>query len=198
MKKLFISLTAIVLVAGMPFGQTQSTTFNLSLYLNEYIETMPGPVDVNLGHTWQRNTSEVYGMGGPDPWDFAYANCPFRITISGDNPAGEGKPRFARLETGTHANGYDTLPTRWWIFLQIDGVDDYRAPDAKNFPYSWEHAEAPHNGQIKLKFNIYTNWEDVQDSIPIRHTTINPAFAWQDSADAGLYTCSVVVTLGAL
>jgi hypothetical protein len=198
MKKLLLILAAIALVARMPFGQTQSTTFNLSLYLNEYIETMPGPVAVDLGHTWQRNTAEVYGMSQLNPWDFAYANCPFRATFTGDNPAGEGKPRFARQETGAHANGYDTLSTRFFFGFLIDGIRNSGAMDAKGFPFSWDYAESPHNGQVRMDWLVYVNWEDLQDSVPVRHTRIDPSFTWQQSADAGLYTCSVIVTLGAL
>jgi hypothetical protein len=199
MKKHAVLLAVVLGVAGLALGQaSQSTTFNLSLYLNEYIETMPGPVDVNLGHTWQRNTAEVYGMSQLSPWDFAYANCPFRATFTGDNPAGEGKPRFARLETGTHANGYDTLSTRLFFGFLIDGVRNSGAMDAKGFPFSWDYPEAPHNGQVRMDWLVYVNWEDLQDTVPVRHTRIDPAFDWQDSADAGLYTCTIVVTLGAL
>jgi hypothetical protein len=201
MKKILVILAAIVLTAGMPFGQTQSTTFNLSLYLNEYIETMPGPVAVNLGTTGHRSDfdAEMYGMIELTPWDFAYANCPFRATFTGDNPAGEGKPRFARQETGAHASGFDTLSTRIWFSFWIDGVRNVGVSDAYAFPYSWTFAEAPHNGQVLMGLLIYANWSDQEDGhVPQRHTVINPAFTNRDSADAGLYTCTMVVTLGAL
>jgi len=198
--RILIVLAVLLLVGSTCFGQSKSTTFNLSLYLNEYIETMPGPVSVDLGHTFHYDyfNAETYGMVELNPWDFAYANCPFRVTITGDNPAGEGKPRFARLETGPHANGYDTFSTRYFIGFWINGIYGYGAADAKNFPYSWEYAEAPHNGQVKMGWSIYVNWPDLQDSVPMRQTLINPAFTWRDSVDAGVYTCSMTATLGAI
>lgn len=205
MRKIFVLFAAILLVAGMSFGQTpKSTTFNLSLYLNEYIETMPGPVDVNLGSTTHQTyygNEEWYYNFSPKTWDLAYANCPFKITITGDNPAGQGKPRFARLEVGPHSNGYDTIPTLYAIYFTTNGVADLFygtwLQGAHQFPYSKQYAEAAHNGQVKMNLNIWANATIASEAIPVRQTLINPAFIWDQSADAGVYTCSMTVTLGA-
>ncbi len=208
MKKVLSCLFALVLIAGMSFAQgvTDNVQLNLSLNLMPYIETMPGPVDVNLGNTRHNAgyapSKEWYYNFSPQTWNLAYANCPFSVNIAGDNPAGEGKPRFARLETGAHANGYDTIPTLYAIHFTTNGVSDLFFGEwlqgAHQFPHTKNYTEAPHNGQVKMNLDIWANANIASEAIPIRGTLINPAFTIRDSADAGIYTCSMVVTLTAL
>ena len=207
--RILMVLAVFLLVGGTCFGAqaSNSTTFNLSLYLNEYIETMPGPVVWDLGHTTHYSGSPydvetIYPA--TNSWNLAYANCRFNISIAGENLALEHKPRFARLQTGTHGGGiYDTLPTLYDIRLTTNGVSDPLSSNelqsANNFPFSKDYSEAPHNGQVRMDMKVYVNtplaWDGV---VPQRKTLIAPAFTDQDSADAGIYTCTMVVTLGAL
>ncbi|MFA5095475.1 MAG: hypothetical protein WC447_02340 [Candidatus Paceibacterota bacterium] len=203
--KILTVLAAILLVASTCFAQApKSTTINLSLYLNEYIETMPGPVNVNLGTTTHQSyygNEEWYYNTSPQSWNIAYANCPFSVTVAGDNPAGQGKPRFARQEVGPHSNGYDVIPTLYSIYFTTNGVSNLFygtwLQGAHQFPYTKQYAEAPHNGQVKMDLNIWANATIASEAVPVRQTLINPAYTWDKSADAGNYTCNMTVTLGA-
>ena len=218
MKRL-MSFVAIMIVAVM-FVQTvnaqssASANFNLSMTVDEYIETAPGAVDFNFGTTRSnvyygapRNEDLYDGWGNTGEWDLAYANCPFSVTLSGNNPAGQGVPRFARAEVGAHGGGFDVLNTVYRIGFMTNGVVENDAFGyvwgfgASSFPKTANFSEAPHNGQVKmsLKAAVNSHWEPSKDAgIPIRETVINSAFSNQQSADAGEYTCTMLVTLTAL
>ena len=205
MKKLFILFAAILLVAGMSFAQglSDTTQFNLSLDMVRYIESLP-TVD------WFLGTTHYTASYGPprleihvgNQWDLAYANCPFQVTISGSNAAGNTIPRFARNEVGTHANGWDILPTTYAIRFLMNGVWNEFTDwwdGASQFPITKNYAEAPHNGQVKMQMTVEANGTTTPDpGMPVRQIAINPAFTWDQSADAGVYTCTMVVTLTAL
>jgi hypothetical protein len=207
MKKVFFVLFvfAAMTTASFAQGTTDSTVLNLSMTLDKYIETMPGPVSWNIGTTgytnaWGPAREFVYSPLGQ--WNLAYANCPFRVSITGDNPAGEGKPRFARQEVGPHANGFDTLPTLYAINFTTNGVRDLFygtwLQGAHQFPYSKDYTEAPHNGQVFLDISVFVNDTVASEAIPVRAIAINPAFTWQQSADAGVYTAQLTITLTAI
>jgi hypothetical protein len=212
MKKVFSILFALALIAGMSFAQviTDSTIFNLSMTIDKYIEVMPGPTSWNFGTSSYAfgypnvGREQLYGNTGS--WDLAYANCPFKVTISGENLANEHKPRFARLEEGSHSGGYDTLPTFYEIWFMTNGEGHNLdtlfygvwLQNADQFPHTRSYAETPHNGQVKMEMRAYVNSSIASESTPLRTIAINPAFTWQQSADAGTYACSMVVTLTAL
>ncbi len=209
MKRMFgflTGLTAVLLLAGSTSFAQQSTTFNLSLTVNPYIQTMPGPVNVNLGSTRHNagygTNQEWFYDTAPQSWDLAYANTPFTVTVSGNNPANQGIPRFARAETGNHSNGFDTLPTLYAIHFTTNGVSDLFfgtwLQGANQFPYTKQYQEAPHNGQIRMDLDVYANANIASEAIPIRQTVIDPSYKWDQSADAGVYQASLTVTLGAI
>jgi len=206
-KKFFVLVVAIALVTvGMGFGQGASDTVNFSLTLDmmKYIECVPGPISWFLGTThyttaWGPPRLEIYVS---NEWDLAYANCPFQVTISGNNDNNDGIPRFARLEEGPNSNGYDTLPTiynirfltngSWWDFTDwFDG--------SSQFPITKDCLEAPHNGQVRMKMTIGANSTTTPDpGCPTRKIAIDPSFTWDQSADAGTYSCTLIVTFTAL
>jgi len=213
MKKFFILFAAILLVASMSFAQsTANETFNLSMTVDKYLETAPGPISFDFGTTMHFTApsreelfAAFYGPWGE--WDLAYANCPLTITVSGDNPAGQGKPRFARHEVGAHANGFDVLSTAWQIGFLTNGVWNNElglnyGVRAGAFPKTATLDEAPHNGQVHMKMSVKVNStsdpNEISTGFPIRETVINPAFTWDQSADAGVYTCTMLVTLTAI
>ncbi|MBD3282127.1 MAG: hypothetical protein GF387_00770 [Candidatus Portnoybacteria bacterium] len=199
-KGILVIFTVLLLTVGMSFAQnTDQVLINLSLTLDEYIECVPGPVDLNLGTTYRSGNSErMYTTKG---LDIAYANCPFSVTIEGDNPAGDGIPRFAREETGPNSNGYDQLRTLYNIKFLMNGQSndftdwfDYSGL----FPISKSYTEAPHNGQVHMQMTIDINGGTSHGTVPIRTTEINPAFTWEDSADAGVYEAYLTVTFAAI
>jgi hypothetical protein len=200
----FATVFAMLFFAGS-VCVAQSTTFSLSLDVNKYIQTMPGPVSVNLGTTTHQSyygNEENYYDTAPQSWNLAYANTGFTVTVAGNNPANQGVPRFARLETGTHGNGYDTIPTLYAINFTTNGVRDLFygtwLQGANQFPYTKQYSEAPHNGQIKMDLDIWANSAIASEAIPVRQTNIDPSYTWDQSADAGVYQASLTVTLGAI
>jgi len=220
MKKFLIGLLVgglILGISGMAFGQSSdATTFNLSMTVDKYIESIP---TVN----WDFGTTVHNGWGGGNPkeglntalpegsgwgqWDLAYANCGFSVTVSGSNPAGQNVPRFARAEVGTHANGFDILSTGYQIGILTNGVWDNHLGlnsgiRAGSFPKTVNLTETPHNGQVAMKMaakiNAIGQGSEENHGYPIRQTLIDPTFTWDQSADAGVYTCTMLVTLNAL
>lgn len=216
MKKL-LSFSAI-LIAMVCFVQTaQAQTpvqFNLSMTVDKYIETVTSPINVNLGTTLHSSNAEGLNTAVPQGsgWlqgNLAYANCLFSVTISGDNPVGQLVPRFARAQDGAHANGvFDILSTGYQIGIYANGVDVTAGAwgmnygiTAGSFPRTVSATEIPHNGQVSFKLASKVNAAGGGDELstyPIRQTLINPAFTDQQSADAGIYTCTMVITLAAL
>lgn len=211
-KKLLVLFAALVLVAGMSFGQnTDSVNFELSMTVDEYIETIQNPVSFDFGttiHTGNREELNTALTGPTGEWNFAYANCGFTLTVSGDNPASQGVPRFARAEVGPTASGFDILSTAYQIGIWTNGNCNNELGwnygiRAREFPRTATTGldEAPHNGQVLFKMNAKVNNPDgptEAPGIPIRETLINQAFTWDQSADAGIYTCTMLVTLMAV
>ncbi|HKK54531.1 MAG TPA: hypothetical protein VJ926_03365 [Patescibacteria group bacterium] len=185
---------------------SDQTEINMSLTVDEYIEAVPS-IDWDLGetnHNAGRNKEEIYGVSSPD-MDIAYANCPFSVTLNGDNPAGDGIPRFAREEVGTHANGYDVLPTLYKIYVTTNGVVEYidgagtMVQQAGYFPLGEDFVEAPHNGQVRMNISAFINTALATDpGASVKKTIIDPNFTWDQSADAGVYEASIVATFSAL
>jgi len=212
MKKVILSAMAICLifvftsnVNAQPNQYSDDVSFNLSMTVDKYIETAPGPIDWDFGTTdhstsWGPSRESLYGSLGE--WDIAYANCPFSVTISGDNAAGQGVPRFVRDEVGANANGYDVLATLYQIHFTTNGNRDLFygtwLQGAHQFPYTKSFPEAPHNGQIKMDMKAYVNSTIASEQIPVRPTIIDPNMTWQQSADAGVYECTMDVTFTAL
>ncbi len=206
MKRVLLSM-AIVIAAAL-FVQVNaqtsgSATFNLKMTVDKYIEMLPQPPELFLGTTSHVGNAEFLD-GSFRGWDLAYANCPFSLTLAGQNPAGQGVPRFARAEVGPHAGGFDVLNTFYQIHFITNGQEvNTNLPDqwgtgASQFPLTKEFTEAPHNGQVYMSLIPYINSDGHQDNWPQRKTLINPAFTNEQSADAGDYTCTMIVTLTAL
>lgn len=190
----------------MSFAQnTGNVNFNLSMTVDRYIEVTPGPISWDFGTTRHQVNyggpmESLYGTMGE--WNLAYVNCPFSVTISGDNPASQGVPRFARKEVGPHSGGYDILATLYAINFTTNGVRDLFygtwLQGANQFPRTKSYSEAPHNGQVKMDMKAWVNSSIASEAVPVRHTLINPAFTNDQSADAGDYTCTMLITLLAL
>lgn len=219
MKKVLFSIFAMAIMAfsaqaTVPGGQHNSTTFNLKMNVDKYIEAMCGPVDFNFGttqHVGITKAEELCGKTGS--WDLAYANCPFSVTISGNNGANQGVPRFARQETGAHGGAWDILNTVYDINIATNGAEtSFNSFDifgiavpkpigAKDFPKTKNFSEAPHNGQVHMSMKAFVNTYAnmiFDNGTPLRQTIINPSWTNDKSADAGEYSCTMIVTLAAL
>ena len=207
-----IMIVAVMFVQTVNAQNTGTANFNLSMTVDEYIETTPAPIDFNFGTTFHNTLWSVghedlfYGSWGE--WDLAYANCRFSVTLAGDNPAGQGVPRFAREEVGAHAGGgFDVLNTVYQIGFLTNGVVETDAfgyvwgLGASSFPKTANFTEAPHNGQVKMRMTAHVNstYHPSKDAgIPLRNTVINAGLTNDQSADAGVYNCTMLVTLTAL
>ena len=207
MKK-FFGILAIVIAIGFTqsVNAQKSANFNLKMHVDKYIEVMCSPVSWDFGTTSHTIGKAEELCGNTGSWDIAYSNAPFSVTISGDNGAHQGVPRFARQEVGSHGGAWDFLNTVYDIdfttnsettsfagFLGYIGASEF--PKTKNF------SEAPHNGQIHMSMkafvNTYTN-SLLDHGVPVRKTIIDPSFKNSDSADAGDYACTMTVTFASL
>jgi len=201
---LAISIAVICFVQTANAQPSASTSINLKMTVAKYIETMPNPAELFLGTTTHSGNAEILD-GGFRGWNLAYANCPFNLTLSGSNPAGQNVPRFARAEVGANAGGrFDVLNTFYQIHFVTNGVEvNTNTPDqwgtgASQFPLTKEFSEAPHNGQVYMSLIPYVNDASQKDAWPQRQTLINSGFTADNSADAGDYTCTFTVTLTAI
>jgi len=184
-------------------NESDSVNINMSLYLDEYIETM-GDVNWYLGETSHHdhhNAEIIYGE--EKNWNIAYANCPFSVTIAGNNPKGDNFPRFVREEVDENGSGigrWDSLETLLnpKIIINNEKISPlgFYGKNASEFPISYDFKEAPHNGQVKLSIKARVNL--TTGALPRRKTEIDPRYIWKDSADAGTYKAKLKVTLCAL
>lgn len=208
MKKLiFLSVFMIAMISFSQSVRAQNPVqFNLSMEVAKYIETTPTPLDFNFGvATHNPSTANMELVSSAKGvWNIAYANCPFSVTISGNNAANEGVPRFARQELGTNASGYDVLNTMYQIFFTTNGPANRELfygnwlQEASNFPHTKNFEEAPHNGQIKMDIIAFVNSTKKSAAVPVRKTAIDPNMDRRQSADAGIYECTMQVTFIAL
>lgn len=190
-------------------NMSDQTDFQWQMSVDNYIETITNPGAYCFGTTTHAGSKSQTGseqlIGTEYFTNFAYANCPFKATITGDNAKGEGKPRFARQETGIHGGSWDVLPTAWMIQFGTNGEWDYFGTTlggklyAGEFGQSENYVEAPHNGQVALKVKALVNTEaepSDKGNVPVRQTSITTQSASNiSSADAGLYKCTMRIVL---
>jgi len=210
MKKIFILFAAVLLVAGMSFAQT-SRTFNLQITVQKYVELNPSfPTLLNYGTIIPPDNGGATILNGderpdgvPDWTEFAYANCGVTITFAGNNPAGDGVPCFARMEDGS--GRYDRLNTKLHFQLVTWDPSFPVTPIYNNthifnafvstIPGTWWNPTAtipvPHNGEIYLNTRAGVALPAVTPDYGKRNT-------WSDSADAGVYTATVTITIAAI
>jgi len=210
MKKLLVCLCAIVMIAGLSFGQTTTRTLNLNATVSPYVElNMAYPDTLNFG-TIAPPKDGVTMEGGDTRhptnidwewrYEFAYANCPFRITLSGNNPANDGVPCFARRQDDVNGGGgnYDRLITRFHFHFASDYAGSMSAivfNSAFAIPGVWNATTGtypvPHTGEV------YAN-PRCGISLPAQAPNFSAKNTWNQSPDAGLYQASVTVTIAAI
>ncbi len=213
MKKGLVIVLAGLMVLGlsglaMAQGLSDSQTFNFSCTVEKYIEvnpdykvvdkpmiTIPGFGDGVLSTGWSNKTSY---------YDTIYANCPFTFTLEGDNDAGDGLPILAReeLRAGSGLNRWDRLQTLL-VFKYTINMGEYHhvmfTSDAEGAGTgNWSPAggsmgfkSAPHDGEVALDVFLGA-------ALPHKSPDFGTDNTWNQSADAGVYTCHVTVTYTAL
>ncbi len=134
-------ITTIFLLSMLGFGQgTQLKNERIfTLFVAPYIEIYSGPID------WSESNSV----------DFAYANCPFTVYLSGEKPG--VNPAISKLNLFFNGREHDFAD---WT----SGVAE--------FPLTRSYLEAPHNGQIKL--NIYMRPGAPAGATPKMTITLSP------------------------
>jgi len=182
--------------------QAQETDLNMTVDLQEYIETQK-TIDWNLA-TWHYDNFDVetvYGEG--NSWLMGYANCPFEVSVSGSNPVDgdEYGPTFARPEA-MNGSAVDRLESIYKIFFEINGEQKqihggYYGDDASDFPISGVIDEAPHDGEVRLNMSMHVNTPLTTGDFPNRTTSVGER-APEESADAGIYKASMQFTFSAL
>ena len=194
-KKFFVLVVAIGLVTvGMGFGQNQQT-FNFECTVEPYIEVNPTFAVINASRT-----IHGYGTGAPPHsrnygtyWDAVYSNSRFTVSFEGENDAGDNLPILAMKEPGASTR-YDRLQT----IISIRPIINWGGPDTEyrevEFHYTgwWPGTtltfnNTPHDGEIAI--GLYFN-----AGLPHKSPDFGVDNTWDQSADAGLYTCTVVAT----
>jgi hypothetical protein len=142
-RKILVALVAgIVLALGLGCiamaapPDSDSNSFYFTVKVNKYIEAgMIAEAQMNPYPNFAVDGPEF--AGHPYPYRFyhaAYANCPFTISITGDNPAGDGVPIFAKAEEGMNTGGryrttepkvYDRLSTMWELWVSINTYQNW-------------------------------------------------------------------------
>ena len=193
-------MTASVFAAGGSYTGDSIAT-GVTAIVPTYIDCVDSMQPIDLG------TLHFTNAWGPDRLEgqasfqgaLAYSNCPTVVTVTGDNGAGDGIPRLARLEVGPNADGWDRLPTIYAINAVANGVN-YPLTDwfdgSSQVPFVGTIAETPHNGYVGFILNVGANTTTTPDpGIAIKDTYIDPNNTNGDSADAGDYSATLVFTL---
>ena len=189
-------------------AQSASTTFNFSATVEKWIAVAEGTVNVGLEGSWN-HTKVNPGIAGSQnlvgfpQWktrleDNVYANCPFTVTYS-------GMPILSRTEL--NGNGADRLQTSIVIRNYINGyynaelagferqdMSFVSGPEGANtgtFTNQSLSFQTPHNGEVITEIFMSA-------ALPHLSPDFGNANTWNQSADAGLYTCQVVATYAAL
>jgi len=136
---LVIASILLLSVSGFGQGMQAKKVLALSVTVAPCIEITSGPID------WSQANSV----------DFAYANCPFTVYLSGEKPG--VNPAISKLTLFFNGQEYDFAD---WT----TGVAE--------FPLTRSYTEAPHNGQIKL--NIYMRPGAPAGPTPKMTITVSP------------------------
>jgi|SRR6056297_126982 len=220
MKKSILVLTGlfVAMLFAVNSVQAQNTqTFNLSATVEKYIEVNPSYTNLGPGD-YHQAISLTPGEGDHVPdgvhplmnrWqDAVYANCPFNISYAGSNDAQDGLPILAREEVS--GNGFDRLQTQIQTRVRINGTQatqgtmpGYERHDM-NFTSdadgaasgTWsgktvDFVNAPHDGEVEftLTMNAF---------LPHKSPDFGNDNTWNESADAGEYTATLVATYSTL
>lgn len=198
-KKLLVLFVALVLAAGMGFGQgaSDSQTFTLTTTVQKYIEcraglalTVTDPPIPGGGTAIHNGTYPAITFYTNDGNELAYANCPFTVQLSGDNGAGDNLPILARQEVGE--TRFDRLITS--IGLQVPGttvnISFYSDPDGA-VSGTWNgnpsNCPVPHDGEVGAFIYLGAALPHLSPEFGVDNT-------WNESADAGTYTCTLTFT----
>jgi len=208
MRKILVLVLAVMLVcfmsgAVMAVGPSQTFTFNATV--DPYIAVNPGAIlAINIPAISPPQNGSMPGiLTQVTQNEVAYANCPFRVDYAGNNAAGDNLPILARLETGPHSGGYDRLQTRLEFHSVING--DWNGAvfgagptgDGTGVPNTWAWGRnyavnaVPHDGEVGLVLKCGASLPHASPEFGVNNT-------WDQSADAGPYTCYVVATYTAL
>lgn len=217
-KRILLPLLIMALALGLSVPAMASRTgfwrFQIEVQVEPWIGKNPGLPQVmkmdSLAQEQER-VSDVFGW-----YESFYSNVPFSKTFSGDNPAGDGYPIFAREElskAGRKLGRFDRLSTKITFETVVNGLgsDPYREdwsivfgcstqnspgmpPPIPGYTYWWWNRNShnfgtPHDGEV---------WEKFFVTADRKMPDFNTDNEWYESADAGIYTLIVYETLIAL
>lgn len=207
MKKYIGIALAVLMVVGFSGvvaaeQLTANHTFNFDVTVERYIEVGTqtdftlSPISPPGGGTLP-GISDVFNQV-----EVAYANGPFRVDLAGNNGDNDGLPILAREEVGPNANGWDRLLTRLEFHYIVNGVwNGATFGDHVNWLNVWASGqsgrdyvvmgETPHDGEVNLTLKLGAN-------LPHQSPEWGSDNTWDESADAGPYTCWVQATYTAL
>jgi len=216
MKKFLVIGLAVLMVVGLsaiamaqPPKTTDTQTFNFSATVQKHIEVNPTCTPLSKSRT-------IFGTGTGTPtgypqwagrWDDAvYANCPFTISYTGSG-GGVAYPILSRQEI-PRSDRYDRLQTRIHIKNRINGVYGAHDTDFERHDMDFMSGangaatgawagqtltfnNAPHDGEVQVELFF-------DATLPHKSPDFGPDNPWNESADAGVYTCTLTATYTAL
>jgi len=223
MKKSILVLTglfvAMLFAVNSVQAQSNTQTFNLSADVEKYIEVNPDFTDLDKSDFNFRTPvlnpgdEESAELQKPIPrWvatleDAVYANCPFQISYNGYNQVGDGEAILARQEV--NGNGPDRLQTDIFISTHINGghgggpgaevgqtqfTSDPEGAATGTWTREGETVSmdnTPHDGEVKIGV-----WFGA--ALPHESPDFGADNTWDQSADAGEYTATLVATYSTL
>ena len=212
-KSIFVIAIMIAMLFVVQKSNAQTATFNFQATVEKYIAVSATQVDVNLAGSWNQTrlnpgTAGSQNLVGFPQWktlltDNVYANCPFSVTYAG---ADGNFPILSRTEI--NGNGDDRLQTSIVIRNEINGswgayqagheihdmsfVSDAEGANTGTYTnQSIQFTETPHNGEVRTEIFMSA-------ALPHLSPDFGNANSWNQSADAGLYTCKVIATYAAI
>ena len=209
MKKYIGIVLAIVMVLGLcgmaAATDTDSLDITIQIKVLPWVMARPRGALILQMNDMPQNVPAVTETLGPV--EEFYANLPVTVTISGDNPAGDRVPRFAREELETDGTGkgrYDRLSTHIIITTHVNAFQP-NEPNYDSFVTTYDNngvnpqtpgsgtwtgnsftLPTPHDGEVWQEFTVTAD----------RHGPIwGSDQRYFHSADAGVYELTLTKTL---
>jgi|SRR6056297_1583034 len=217
MKKSILVLTGlfVAMLFAVNSVQAQTQTFNLSATVEPYVEVNPSFEEVSItrdnldpgeeggtGLPWLGGVG--YGAQYPQGFqrmnDAVYANCPFQVTYSPDEPILEREE--------VNGNGPDRLNTNIMMTTRINGTyaNNQAGYQSKSSGFKYVHEgggsswyyggqtldfDTPHDGEVQVVIAL-------DAAMPHEVPDFGNDNTWDQSPDAGTYTTELVATYSAL
>lgn len=148
-----------------------------------------------LGQEVPRLARQETGVKGGS-WDYLPTSFAINLTTNGvynDNSGiAPGKSGDHRQDNGNGSQSFVNNQSH------NNPGNNFQVAAASSFPRGEIHEESPLNGLVNMDLKVWVNTYGNIDNVPLRATQINASQRNNQSADAGQYECTLIVTFMAL